>query len=346
MKVLVVDDSPTVRAVLAQLLGAAGVEVLQAGDGLEGVELARSGSPDVVLMDLHLPKLGGVEAIGRIMRWSPRPIVVLSGQLGRRDVDLTFEALEAGALEVIAKPDGAAFRGPEFGRTLVRTLRLMARVQVVTRHHSRRVSPQLRVPPPPRREIPTLQDASVLLIGASTGGPPVLFQLLSAIRSPCRVPIVVAQHIATGFDRGLATWLGSTGHDVALLDRPQALEPGVVYVGSADAGPIVRAGGLLDVEVELAPHRAQIRPNVDVLFESAAAHLGPTVCAVLLSGMGRDGARGLRAIRDAGGHTFAQDEESCVVFGMPAAALEEQAVDELHSPAALGSLLAAVFGGT
>lgn len=345
MKVLVVEDSPTVRAVLTRCLEARGASVHAVADGRAGVEASERVAPDVILMDLQLPHLSGLEAITEIMTTSPRPIVVLSGQLGRDDVDLTFEALRAGAVDVMEKPGANGITLPAFAERLHRNLRLMSQAHLVTRRTSEaRWIEGLRThgPEPPATD---LSKTRVLLLGASTGGPPVLASLLSAIRPPARVPIVIAQHISPGFGEGLSRWLGrQTGHKTVFLDKPCILERGTVHLGSATASVVFRSPRHVGLTKDLSSVAVQIHPNVDLLFSSAARHLGAHVAAALLTGMGRDGAHGLNQIRERGGATFAQDEASSVVFGMPRAAQMAGAVAGLHSADALQVLLAEAFG--
>jgi len=164
--------------------------------------------------------------------------------------------------------------------------------------------------------------------------------LLDAITPPARVPILVAQHIGVGFEAGYANWLGGDGHDVRLVAGPEGLEAGVVYVSPASASLVVTARGSIGLEqVE----GARLLPSVDLLFGSLAAAYGERGCGVLLTGMGRDGAAGLLALRQAGAPTLAQSEASCAVFGMPRAARELGAVNELHDVEQLGRQLAAAF---
>jgi len=343
VKVLVVEDSPTVRAVLTRCLKARGAQVHAVSDGRAGVEASETLSPDVILMDLQLPRLSGLEAITEIMMTRPRPIVVLSGQLARDDVDLTFQALRAGAVDVMEKPGANGLTLPEFADRLYRNLRLMCEVRLVTRRAGKAPwVPGLRTSSSsPRDELSkTLSRAKILLLGASTGGPPMLASLLSAVRAPARVPIVIAQHISPGFGRGFAHWLGrTTGHRTVFVDTDKAIDPGTVYLASAAASAVFRSKARLGTTSDLPTAAVQIHPNVDLLFESAARHFGAGTAAVLLTGMGRDGAHGLKLIRERGGATLAQDETSSVVFGMPRVAHAMGAVDRLHSGDALHLLL-------
>ncbi len=341
IKVLVAEDSRTARAWLVGLLRAAGMAVVEVANGLDAVHAARLEAPSVVVMDLQLPGLDGIEAIRRIMAESPCPIVVLTGQLHREDVDVAFEALNAGALEVVAKPSTAdPAERAEIGRRFVRTLRVMERVKVVRRRRSQpRTSPAALTLPAGTSD---LAMCRVLGIGASTGGPPVVRLLLDRIAAPARVPILISQHIGPGFEEGFARWLSDSGHPVDVLTGPADLEPGRVYVSPASSSLVLTAPERLGLK----PGGPQTRllPSIDATFDSLATHQGRRAAGVLLTGMGRDGARGLGSIRDAGGATFAQSEATCAVFGMPRVAHEVGAVDVLHSPDDLARDLGAGFG--
>lgn len=342
MKVLVAEDSRTVRAWLVGVLEGEGMTVVAVGDGLDAVRAAATEAPDVIVMDLQLPGLDGLEAIARIMAASPCPIVVLSGQLDGLEVDYAFEALRAGALDVVAKPRlGDPEARAEAGRRFARTLRVMARAKVIrrTRRFGSPAGQPLRLSPRRGR----LDACTLLGIGASTGGPPVVRLLLERIRPPARVPILITQHIGAGFDAGYARWLGESGHDVILPAEATRLEPGRVYLAPADASLVLTGPSWVALAPQSGSGPGSIVPNVDACFESLARHRGPDAAGVLLTGMGQDGAQGLAALRAAGGATFAQDEASCVVFGMPRAARDAGAVDVLHSPEQLATSLAEAF---
>ncbi len=338
MKVLIVEDSPTVRAWLVALLKAEGMEVVQAADGLSAVPIAAAAAPDVVLMDLNLPGQHGLQAIAQIMSTDPRPIVVLTGQLDSSEMDVAFEAVQAGALEVVHKPHTAdpAAR-VEAGLSLGRTLRIMARVTVVRRPGRARPASTL-----PRRSN-GLATSTLLAIGASTGGPPIVRLLLERIRPPARVPIVIAQHIGRGFEAGYARWLAETGHDVRVPSRATTLQAGQVYVSPADASFVMASPDRAILRRGPGDTPTSLLPSIDLVFESMARHHGSQATGVLLTGMGRDGARGLSAVRKAGGTTLAQDEASCAVFGMPKEAQKAGAVTELHSPEQLATILGEAF---
>lgn len=315
MKVLLVEDSRAVTAFVEGVLRAEpDMELLPvASDGRAGVEAARRLRPNLVLMDLELPGLDGVEAITEIMATAPCPIVVLSGNLELPGRNRTFESLRAGAVDVLAKPTGtqpdvvSAFR-----ERLVRTVRVMSEARVVGRR-CRPAAPLCVAPTPPSRELPSGR-CELVAVGGSTGAPPLVYELLRALPGPTPFPIVVAQHIVSGFEAGFARWLCATGQRVKLAEDGEPLEAGTVYVARADGNLAVRP-----TRLEVRPGVRAPLPSVDVLFESVAESFGARAAGLLLSGMGDDGARGLLALRRAGALTATQSGESCVVASMPSA---------------------------
>ncbi len=316
MRILLVEDSRTVRAyVEAALSEAPDISLLPAvNDGQTAVLVANTALPDLILMDLCLPELDGVAAIAEIMASAPCPIVVLSGALYAPDRDRTFESLSAGAVEVLAKPQSlekeafAAFR-----KTLITTVRLMKDARIVRRRASRgpgASSGSYGLP---------AKSYDLVAIGASTGGPPVIYELLRGVRPPYPLPVLIAQHVLPGFEPGMAAWLGHTGHDVRVAQAGAPLRPGVVYLLPSHLECRVRRVGL-----ELRPRPGSpvdaVGPPIDPLFESTAESFGSRSAAFLLSGMGSDGARGLLCLRRAGALTVTQSRDSCIVDGMPAEA--------------------------
>jgi two-component system chemotaxis response regulator CheB len=338
MKVLLIEDSPTIRAYIEGVLRAAPfIERLpSAADGSTGVHLAVTMEPDVILMDLELPVLDGLQAIREIMSIAPRPIVVLSAHIDGKADDRTFESFQAGAVEVLSKPRGLGGAAvASFADRLLRTVRVMAEARVVRRRSSR------PTPDPAAWSVPLGASAvspgaiDIVVIGGSTGGPLVLYDLLQQIPKLMSVPIVVAQHIVPGFENGFAQWLGRTGHRVTVARAGESIRPGVVYVAPADKHLLVRRTWfeLLDGK------EGTSMPSVDLLFETTAESFGARSVALLLSGMGSDGARGMLSLRRRGAITATQTGESCVVDGMPAAARALSAASCELSPRKMAELL-------
>ena len=332
IRALLIEDSRTVAAyVEAVLREAPDIEVLPtAPDGESGLAAVQALSPDVILMDLELPGLDGVLVIEQIMATDPRPIVVLSAHLQAPGRDRAFESLEAGAVEVLAKPLGVSAEEVEkFRGRLLQTVRLMSGARVVrrwgVRHRRGPVDPVLSLglkahaAAPREAPLAALRGMSrpqVVLIGGSTGAPPVIEHLLRAIGPALSIPIVIAQHTIAGFEEGLAQWLCGTGHVVRVVREAKLLAAGEVALARADQHLSVRAGWL---SLEPVAGRSPV-PSADVLFGSAAEAYGAGALALLLSGMGTDGARGLLELRRRGATTITQRADTCVIDGMPGAA--------------------------
>lgn len=318
-RVLVVEDSPTVRRHLVQALTAdASFEVVgETGDGRAAVALCQSLRPDVVTMDIMLQSMNGVAATEEIMAWSPTPILVVSSADNRGEAFRTYDALAAGAVDALEKPTSETAVGWE--DRLRASVRLVSRVKVITHPRARLAHMNTAtLQPPPRRSA----CCSTVAIGASTGGPSAVCAVLSALPPAFAPPVLVVIHIGPGFAARLADWLsGQTRHRVALAEDGQPVpRAGERRVVLAPPGRhlVVERGRL---RLSDAPERHSCRPSVDALFESVAAEAGPGALGCLLTGMGKDGAAGLLAIRRAGGVTIAQDAATSVVYGMPAEAV-------------------------
>ena len=317
IRVLVADDSELFRELLSRIVAAdAAFEVVAvAHDGNAAATYARTLRPDVITMDLHMPDADGFSGIARIMAETPTPILVLTAN---REEAVGFRALSLGALDILEKPQATTDR-EEYGQLLRSRLRLLAGVKVI-RHlrglRERRSAPE-RVAARPE----------LVVVGASLGGPRALATLLRGLPATFPVPIAVVQHIADGFTEGLASWLASESRlQVAEARDGERLRAGRVVV--APTGRHLLVGDGL-VRLSDAPPVDTFKPSVTPLFLSAARVYGARACGVILTGMGRDGAEGLRAIHAAGGPTLAQDEATSAVFGMPRAAIELGAVDRV-----------------
>jgi len=329
IRVLLAEDSAVTREYLAYLLDEdPGLEVVgTARDGIEAVEQAQRLKPDVILMDVHMPRMNGYEATRQIMERTPAPIVMVSASVDQGEVAMTFAALEAGALTVLEKPLGPGHpRQADTVRKLLETVRLMAEVKVVRRW------PRRERPLPPRLP-PESAGRSIRLvaIGASTGGPPVVAEILKALPRDLGAPVLLVQHIAPGFTAGLADWLGQvTPLSVKLAEPDELARLGTVYVAGDGTQMGIASHGRILLTHEAGPDG--FCPSVSHLFESVADAYGRSAMGVLLTGMGRDGAAGLRRLREAGGLTIAQDEETSVVFGMPNEAIRLGAAEQVLRP--------------
>ena len=325
---VVVEDSPTVRKLLVSILqAAADIEVVAVGaDGEDAVRLAHHMKPDVLTMDVRMPKMDGLEATRHIMRKVPTPIVIVTGNLMRADVDITFEALQAGALSVVHSPGLA---DPAGCAKVVQTVRLMADVPVV-HHWDRRTEPTLATGPLLARDGSGLQPR-MIGIAASTGGPGTLASILRGLPAEWPIPILIVQHVSRGFVTGLAEWLNSqTPLQVALASHGSVALPGSVLVAPDDYHLEVTAAGIVELCRE--PAYQGLRPSANYLFHSLATAFGCKSVGIILTGMGDDGVQGLKALRAAGGLTIAQNRESCVVYGMPHQAVALGAAEHILSP--------------
>lgn|SRR5574337_598755 len=329
IRVLVVEDSAVTREYLVYLLRQdPAIEVVgNAWNGLEAVEQTERLKPDVILMDVHMPGMNGYEATRQIMARQPTPIVMVSASLMRDEVIMTFQALEAGALTILEKPVGPGHPDAvEAARRLLEMLKLMAEVKVIRRRP---------LPESPVVSVPTsaVSDRKVRLIavGASTGGPQVLATLLSGLPADLAASILVVQHIALGFLPGMVEWLGQgTRLTVKLAEPAESVRPGTVYLAPDGVQMGIARDGRIRLMKE--PGEEGFCPSASYLFHSVAESYGPSACGILLTGMGRDGAVGLKRLRAAGGVTIAQDEASSVVFGMPAEAIRLGAAEYVLSP--------------
>lgn len=342
VRVLVVEDSPVMRELLVHLLGAdPGIEVAGfAHDGEEALEAVREKKPDVVTMDFHMPKLNGLDATRRIMETHPTPIVIVSGSSAREEVTSAFRLLEAGALAVVEKPRGPGHPGHEAAaRELVQTVKTMAEVKVV-RRWARREAPLPAAPAPRSVRIEAAAaEARLVAIGASTGGPIVIKTILAGLPANFAVPILIVQHIASGFTDGFVEWLGqASGFPVHVASDAAHPLPGHAYVAPDGFHMKLRHDGAIALNRD-APENGH-RPSVSCLFRSVAAVLGRNAIGVLLTGMGKDGAEELMLMRHKGAVTIAQDRETSVVHGMPGEAVSLEAASYVLSPDEIAAALA------
>ena len=324
INVLVVDDSRVARALLVHLLESdPQIHVIGAvDDGQAALDFLKGNKPDVVLMDIHMPRLDGFEATRRIMETEPVPIIICTATTDPKEVATTFRLMEVGAVACVEKP--VAREHPEFEQrvaNLLQTIKLMSEVKVVRRWPRLRSTPP--VPPAafPVELKPAPARVTLVGVGASTGGPPALQTILSSLPKDFPGSILIVQHIARGFLPGLAEWLNqTTGLQVHVASHGTCPLPGHAYLAPDDFHMGVSASGRILLTRE--EPESGLRPAVSYLFRSLAEVCGPNALGVLLTGMGKDGAAELKLMKDRGATTIAQDRESSVVHGMPAEAIE------------------------
>lgn len=376
IRVVVVDNSAVMRRVITGLIEQdPAIQVVgTARNGREAIDLVIELRPDIVTMDVRMPIMDGLATTEHLMAYCPTPILVVTASLARHDIDITFRMLAAGALEIFEKPSGADPHSLErAGHALIRRIKVLARVKVVTHLRGRR-KPATAVEAPGANDIarrgdklarrrdetmdsyqakphpaaPPRQpagaatpDFSLVVIGASTGGPRIVNQLLASLPSNLPAAILVIQHIAAGFSTGMADWLAHASTlPVALAREGHPIRPGEVLVAPDQHDLLITR----DRSIHLSESPLLIqRPSIDISMQAAAEVFGSRAIGVLLTGMGRDGAFGMLAIKRANGHTIAQDEATSTIFGMPRAAIQLGAAIEVLPASRIAGRLAELF---
>ena len=327
IRVLLVEDSPTQRILEKKLLeNDPEIEIIgEATDGEEAVEKALELKPDVILLDLQLPKMDGLEVIKKIMSKEPIPILVLSSVVNKSEKFSSMEALRRGAVNVMEKPSiekGQSWM--QIASEIIKNVKEVSKVHVVPHIEISTIAP-----PKPKVEMPE-HEFEAVAIGASTGGPKLIHQILSALPVDYPMPVFIVQHIAPGFDEGFAEWLDKTVNiKVKLAKSSEDAHPATAYV--APVGYHMKVTPERKIYLDDGPPVNNQKPSADVLFESVAEVYGDKAIGVILSGMGKDGAAGLKKMKEAGAKVFALRAEDCVVFGMPGAAVEIGAVEKTSS---------------
>jgi two-component system, chemotaxis family, protein-glutamate methylesterase/glutaminase len=338
--VLIVDDSPVVQSHLAHILSMdPEIKVVgAANNGEEALRAAQRLRPTVITMDIHMPIMDGLMATRLIMEKTPTPIVIVSGSDGAGEMPFTFRAMEAGALAVAFRPpsvDHVAFA--DRSRELIRTVKLMSEIKVVRR--TPRSAKEGRAEPLFSEGAALDSEIALVAIGASTGGPPALKKVLAGLPKDFCLPLLVVQHLAAGFAEGFAEWLSAvSGLPVHIAKDRETPLPGHVYL----APDGLHLGVTKDLQIELSadpPENGGLRPSVAHLFRSVARGLGAHAVGILLTGMGGDGAKELKQMREAGALTIAQDEESSLVYGMPGEAIRLDAAAAVLPPEGISRLL-------
>ncbi len=327
IKILVVDDSITAREIIIGILESdPEVKVIgEARNGKEAIELTNRLKPDLITMDIKMPVMNGLEAIKYIMAYSPTPIIVVAQSAFDQGDKFIFDALELGALEVLEKPSPNEWKTfPKIGVKLIKEIKSMAKIPVITHIRGRKKIPESE------RKVPAGKEhlSKVVAIASSTGGPKALLKVLSKFPQDFPAGVLIVQHITEGFVKGLTGWLNTKCEiDVKIACDGEKVNRGVAYVAPCDSHMVIKKDGRIGLNNE--PPVSSLRPAADILFYSVAEYYGKNAVGVILTGMGRDGAKGLKVIKGSGGKTIAQDKKSCLINGMPKAAIKIGAVDKI-----------------
>jgi two-component system chemotaxis response regulator CheB len=338
IRIIIVDDSLVVREHLKFVLGEDRDLLIigTAKDGEEAVRIVGEKRPDIVLMDINMPRMNGFEATRQIMETTAVPIIIMTSSWDLREVEISFEAIQAGALACLKKPNGIDHE--DYEKTvgeLIKTVKLMAGIPVVQRRRPVRRNgavPDSSSSP----EVP--RSYSVIAIGASIGGPTAIQTILSKFPRDLPLPVLIVQHMSEGFTTGFANWLEkASGFPVTIPKDGDTLKPGQAYV--APEGFHTGLDSNHSIRLSQAPPDNGLRPSVSHLFRSVNAVCGNHTIAVLLTGMGEDGAAELLTLKKSGAVTFAQDESSSVVFGMPGVAIKKGAALYVMPPEKIAEMI-------
>ncbi|MBF0471691.1 MAG: chemotaxis-specific protein-glutamate methyltransferase CheB [Gammaproteobacteria bacterium] len=328
IRIVIADDSPLILKVLGDIFSdRPDIELVgRARDGEEAFRMVTELRPDLLCTDFHMPHMDGLQLIEKLMAEHPLPIIVVSVSVLKEENDQNiFRLLAAGALDVFPKPRGGFNRNSPEALALIDKVKLMSRVKVVRRHHR-----QPQRPPNQTMVIPPIADvkrgSAVIAIGASTGGPGALLQILSTLPPQFPLPILVVQHVGEGFLDSLVRWLNdNSALRVVIARNGQSPELGTVYFPAEQHHLGLNHFGHLYLSQD-PPVNGIYRPSVDYLFRAVAMAAGRHSMGILLTGMGRDGAEGLLQLKNSGAETVAQDEKSSVIYGMPMEAVKLGAV--------------------
>lgn len=327
INVLIVDDSPTARDVLKQIIEVdAALNIAgMVSNGKEALKWLEKNTADVITMDILMPEMDGFETTKQILAKYPIPILIVSGVSDINEVKYSFKAMDAGALCILPKPMGpSSNQYADSANNLKKMIKIFAEVKLITRKTTTQTVPsQVAVS---RRA--NIKAIDAIAFGTSLGGPQAIKQIFKQLPADFPLPIFVVQHISPGFVHGLVDWLNvDSPLKVNLAQNNQTAKPGNIYIAPDFYHMEVKKGGI--ISLVNTPPEDGLKPSVGHLFQSMATAYGSNAIGVILTGMGHDGALGLRAMKEAGAFTIAQSEESCIVFGMPKQAIHLQAVSEV-----------------
>ena len=342
-KVLIVDDSSVARDFLAFIIESdPELKVIgKAANGEEALELLKHQTPDIIMLDIVMPKMDGFELTKRIMQSHPIPIIVVSGVYNREEVCKSFKAIEAGAVAILEKPKGIGdSRYQDVARFVIETIKVMAKIkphgaQNLNSAQSPYDIKKSQETPTPAHHAETkhehVPNIEAIAIGASIGGPQALSTILSALPQDFPCPIFLVQSICSGFIQGFIDWLnGYSSLKVTLAKDGQHAIPGYVYVAPSNVQMEVLNGNMIKLVSD--PAETRIAPSIGHLFQSVSQTYGPHSIGIILSGLGSDGAKELLRMKEKGAITIAQNEESCVTFDLPKSAVHLGAANKIENP--------------
>lgn len=323
-KVLIVEDSESVQLLLRKIIeDDPQLEVIGiASNGKEALQFLETTPPDVITMDIMMPKMNGFDATRKIMSTNPIPIIIISAKYKSEDLKTGFEALEAGAVVILEKPPGIKDPSfPKIAKNIQTTIRSVDGLKLITRKHHKQK-------PPLSLKETYRSPCEIIAIGSSLGGPQALKELLSGLPEDFSTPILIVQHISQGFGIGFAEWVQrNTKKRVLIPKNQEIIEPNTIYIAPDNEHMVVKKNGV--IHLENSDPVKNLKPAVSKLFSSVNDTYGKKAAAILLSGMGSDGANELLILKNSGALTIAQDEESCLAFGMPGEAVKLNAAKEV-----------------
>ncbi len=330
VRVMIVDDSSFARDIIATILSTdPEIEVVgTAIDGQDALDKIMVYQPNLITMDIVMPRMDGLEAIEHVMAFNPTPILCVTSQ---QDAHIAFQALSKGALEVVEKPTFENMGNSQSQKEFISKVKLLAKVKVITHVSGRKIKKEETAP----LIVPTVVASragvnKVVAVASSTGGPKVLAKILGALPNNFGGAVLIVQHIADGFAKSLVDWLnGVSPLTVKVAQAGEKIAPGVAFIAPTGFHMEVTKDGAINLTK--GPEEEGQRPAANVMMRSVAESYGRNALGVVLTGMGRDGGAGLLAIKRKSGATLAQNQESCVVFGMPKTAIDMGVVDKVLS---------------
>lgn len=343
IKVLIVDDSALIRSVMSEIIGSQqDMEVVGTAPGpLVARDLIKQTNPDVLTLDVEMPKMDGLDFLEKLMRLRPMPVVMVSS-LTEQGSEITLRALELGAVDFVAKPKLSILSGMrEYTELIADKIRAAAKARIMPRKiHAVGAGQNAAIPLPSVRN-PLTSSEKLIIVGASTGGTEAIKEFLVQMPSDCP-GILITQHMPEGFTRSFANRLDKLCRiSVKEAEGGERVLPGHAYIAPGHSHLLLtRSGANYVTRLDQGPPVNRHRPSVDVLFSSAAACAGKNAVGVILTGMGKDGAAGMLEMKEAGAYNLAQDESTCVVFGMPREAI---AIGATHEVGPLNELPARVL---